>query len=74
MADRNWNVQQCRDWELRILDRVEDLEERIYQGSMYTKVSHSDPYRNSSQSNRSIRVISVSLNQKVTITQTTWSQ
>lgn len=33
-----WKPHICRNIELKILDKVEDLEERVYQASIYTKV------------------------------------
>lgn len=34
-----WVEKQCRTTELSILDKIEDLEERVFQASIYTKVS-----------------------------------
>ena len=41
MSDKaiTWVHRPCRYAELKILDIVEDLEERVYQASIYTKVS-----------------------------------
>lgn len=36
---QTWSEEQCRMTELAILDQVEDLEERVYQASIYTKVT-----------------------------------
>ena len=38
-ATHTWTEEPCRSTELDILDQVEDLEERVYQASIYTKVS-----------------------------------
>lgn len=34
-----WSEEECRSAELQVLDKVEDLEERVFQASVYTKVS-----------------------------------
>lgn len=36
--EATWCEEECRVAELQVLDKVEDLEERVYQASMYTKV------------------------------------
>ena len=38
ISSSSWVEKQCRITELSILDKVEDLEERVYQASIYTKV------------------------------------